>query len=87
MNIRFYLDIAKSIWYNSAAMQNETTINKKEKSATKLLFTIKEAAEILSISAKSVRRLIERDLLKINPALRIKLITLDSLESFAKMTL
>ncbi len=53
----------------------------------KLLFTIKEAAQILSVSEKSVRRLIERGLLQTNPALRVKLLTRESVEAFAKMTL
>ena len=54
---------------------------------TKLLFTIRDTAHILSVSEKSVRRLIERGLLKTNPALRVRLITRESLEAFAKMTL
>ena len=52
----------------------------------KLLYTIKETAFILSVSEKSVRRFLERGLLKSNPALRIKLITRESVEAFAKMT-
>jgi len=52
---------------------------------TKLLYTIAETAEILSISIKSVRRLLERGLLKANPALRVKLITRESIETFARM--
>ncbi len=52
----------------------------------KLLYTIKETAYILGIKEKSVRRLLERGLLKSNPALRIKLITRESIEAFVKMT-
>ncbi len=53
----------------------------------KLLYTIQDTAKILSISVKSVRRLLERGLLKSNPALRVKLITRPSIEEFAKMTI
>lgn len=53
----------------------------------KLLYSIKDTAEILSIKDKSVRRLLKRGLLKCNPAFRIKLITWESIEAFAKMTL
>jgi len=55
--------------------------------SNKLLFSIRDAAQILSMSEKSVRRLIERGLLKVNPALRIKLVTAESIRAFAKMTL
>ena len=53
----------------------------------KLLFTIEDTADILTMSTKSVGRLIERGLLKTNPALRVKLLTRESIEAFAKMTL
>lgn len=53
----------------------------------KLLFTLAETASLLSISTKTVRRLLERDLLKTNPALRTKLITRNSILAFAQMTL
>jgi hypothetical protein len=62
-----------------------TTIEQTKGERTKLLFTIEETSKILSMSIKSVRRLLERGLLKANPALRIKLITRDSIETFAKM--
>jgi DNA-directed RNA polymerase specialized sigma24 family protein len=52
----------------------------------KLLFTIKEAAYILSVSEKSIRRFLERGLLKSSHALRTKLITRESIEGFAKLT-
>jgi hypothetical protein len=52
----------------------------------KLLFTLKDTAEILSVSEKSVRRLLNRGQLKTSPALRTKLITRESIESFAKHT-
>jgi len=67
--------------------ENNAFLNSRRYTNAKLLYTLREAAEILSISEKSVRRLIERGLLKTNPALRIKLITRESLEAFAKMTL
>jgi hypothetical protein len=53
---------------------------------TKLLYTLKETAFMLSVSEKSVRRLLERGLLKSNPALRTKLISSASINAFAKMT-
>jgi hypothetical protein len=53
----------------------------------KLLYTTKEAAYILGVDEKSIYRLINRDLLKTNPAFRIMLIHRASLEAFAKMTL
>jgi hypothetical protein len=53
----------------------------------KLLFSIKETAQILSMSEKSVRRLIARGLLQANPALRIKLVTAESILAFARMTM
>lgn len=52
----------------------------------KLLYTIKEVAYILSVSEKSVRRFLERGLLKCSKALRTKLITRESVEDFVKMT-
>ena len=57
------------------------------KRSEKLLYTVKETAQLLSVSTKSVRRLLGRGLLKTNPALRIKLITRESIEAFAQMTL
>jgi hypothetical protein len=54
---------------------------------TKLLYTIRETAQLLSVSEKSVRRLLDRGLLKSNPAFRIKLITRESIEAFVKMTI
>jgi hypothetical protein len=68
----------------------ESHLNQKEQHALKsgrLLYSVKDTAFLLSISQKSVRRLIERGLLKTNPALRIRLITRESIEAFAKVTL
>jgi hypothetical protein len=53
----------------------------------KLLYSIKAAAKMLSVSEKSIRRLLGRGLLKSNPALRVKLITAESIQAFAAMTL
>jgi hypothetical protein len=53
---------------------------------TKLQYPIDETAVILSMSEKSVRRLIKRGLLQSNPALRDKRITRDSIVAFARMT-
>jgi len=64
-----------------------STIENLEKTEhlPKLFYTIKDAAAMMSMSEKSVRRLLERGLLKSSPALRIKLITRDSIEAFAEM--
>jgi len=67
---------------NSILTTNKRTITEQGK----LLFTIRQTADILSISTKSVRRLMERGLLKSNPALRTKLIHRDVIETFAKTT-
>jgi len=64
---------------NTIEMDNETL--------PKLLYTIREAAQMLSVSEKTIRRLLERGLLKSNPALRVKLITAESIQAFAAMTL
>jgi hypothetical protein len=64
------------------------TFKPKEKSKfdlPKLLFTIKQTAYMLSVSEKSVRRFLERGLLKSSPALRTKLITRESIEAFARL--
>lgn len=50
----------------------------------KLCFTIKETAYMLSVSEKTVRRFLERGLLKSSHALRTKLITRESIENFVK---
>jgi hypothetical protein len=66
-----------------------TTLNQNEKpklELPKLFFTIKETAYLLSVSEKSVRRLLERGLLKSSLALRTKLITRESIEAFATLT-
>lgn len=52
----------------------------------KLLYTIKDTARILSMSEKSVRRLLDRGLLKSSKALRTKLITAESIRNFASIT-
>lgn len=57
-----------------------------ENQPSKLLYTIKDTAHILSVSEKSVRRFLERGLLKTSHALRTKLITRESIENFVKAT-
>ena len=52
----------------------------------KLLYTIAEAAYILAVSQKTIRRLLERGLLTSSNAIRTKLITWQSIEAFVKMT-
>lgn len=72
----------------SSTGQNSQTKKSREtqNELTRLLYSVNETATLLSISTKSVRRLLERGLLKANPALRIKLISRESIEAFAKMT-
>jgi hypothetical protein len=53
----------------------------------RLLYTIKETAYMLGVSEKSVRRFLQRGLLKTNPTTRTKIITAASIQAFAKMTL
>jgi hypothetical protein len=55
-------------------------------SLPRLFFTIKQTAYMLSVSEKSVRRFLERGLLKSHPALRTKLITRESIDAFTKIT-
>jgi len=69
----------------------EAKIMKKEADHTKfhsylpkLLYSIPETAHMLSMDDKSVRRLLERGLLKSSKALRTKLITRESIENFIK---
>jgi hypothetical protein len=66
-------------------MSKELPSNKSR--PRKLLYSIKETAELLSISTKSVRRLIQRGVLKYSPAFRTKLISWDSIAAFAGDTI
>ena len=50
----------------------------------KLLFTLKETAQLLSISERTVYRLIDRGLLKAHPSFRRQLIFRESLEAFCE---
>ncbi len=49
--------------------------------------TVKQAAFLLNMSAKSVRRLIERGLLKPSLGLRRKLIPVEDIDAYKKLTL
>jgi DNA-directed RNA polymerase specialized sigma24 family protein len=49
-------------------------------------FSVKQTADILNVSEKSVRRLLERGLLKSSNALRVKRIPRASIEAFEKAT-
>lgn len=55
-----------------------------QEKSLKRAYKIKEAAEILGISAKTVRRLIARRLLKAIRVLRIYLITAEELDRFLR---
>ena len=50
------------------------------------MFTVHEAASMLSMSEKTVYRLIKRGDLRASPAIRTKLITAASIELFAGLT-
>ena len=52
----------------------------------KLMFTVHEAASMLSMSEKTVYRLIKRGDLRASTAIRTKLITAASIELFAGLT-
>jgi hypothetical protein len=52
----------------------------------KLLYSIEETAYILSVSTKTVRRFLQRGLLKSSYAIRTKLITRESILTFIKTT-
>lgn len=64
--------------------QNETERLKAE--LPRLFYKIEEAAYILNVSEKTVRRFLERGLLQCSKALRTKLITRESIETFTKLT-
>jgi excisionase family DNA binding protein len=53
---------------------------------TPRFLTVKEAAIYLNVSTKTIRRLLERGLLKSSKALRKKLIPCTDLESFFQRT-
>ena len=57
-----------------------------ESNLNKLFYTVDEAAELLSVSTKSVRRLIKRGQLSNSKALRKILIPRCDLEGFAALT-
>ena len=48
-----------------------------------LFMTVKQTAKVLSVSDKTVYRLLDRGLLKASAALRHKLITVSSISEFA----
>lgn len=57
-----------------------------EELLTQLQYNIEDTAKLLgNISTKSVRRLLERGLLKANPALRHKMITRESILRFIRL--
>ena len=63
-----------------------STRQKPKGDLPKLLYTIKETAYVLGVSVKTVRRLLERGLLKTSHAIRTKLITRESIDEFIRVT-
>jgi excisionase family DNA binding protein len=55
-------------------------------SSEPLFYTVKEAAKALNVSEKSVRRFLERGILKSSLALRKKLIPREQIKNFFKAT-
>jgi len=71
---------------NEQVVKPSLTQNERRPELAKILFNIKDTAHILSVSEKSVRRFLKRGLLNTNPVLRTKLIHLESIQAFARMT-
>ena len=68
------------------ATNQRMNLPKPKSPLPKLMFTVHEAATMLSISEKTVYRLIKRGELKAPTAIRTKLITAASIELFAGLT-
>ena len=65
----------------------ETTLHEKSKAEdVKQYYTIPEAAAILSISTRSVRRLVDRGILKRSFSVRHIRIMADSLKTYSRLT-
>jgi excisionase family DNA binding protein len=63
------------------------TTDKPTPVAPRLAYSVKEAAEILGVSEKTVRRLIDRRLLRVSRAIRHLLIPRRELERFLEETI
>lgn len=64
----------------------ETEVTKVAPALPRLAYSLKEAAQILGISEKSVRRLVDRNLLRPSRALRHLLIPHSEIERFLHET-
>jgi len=65
--------------------QNQSRIS-EQRGPERLCYTVKEAAIALNVSEKTIRRLLDRGLLKSSLALRKKLIPRQCLENFFQAT-
>jgi excisionase family DNA binding protein len=63
-------------------MKKSTRKEPPQREVPRLAYSVREVAAMLNVSSKSVRRLVDRDLLKASRALRHLRITRVSLESF-----
>lgn len=80
-------EVAKSSSYSCsggtphASVRNQSKVH--DKTVSKRLYTLKEAAQSLGMSTGTVRRLVDRGLLKPNRALRTLLFSATELDRFA----
>jgi excisionase family DNA binding protein len=82
--------VLKGIAYEKQKLNPDTMSNKiateNQQQLKKLFYTVEEAAEVLSVSVKSIRRWIDRQLLTCSNASRKKLIPCEQVEAFVKAT-
>ncbi len=77
---------ARETW-NPASAPAQKAVSHEQGGPPKLAYRVKETAQILGISEKSVRRLIDRGLLRSSKALRHLLIPRHEIERFLRDTL
>ncbi len=71
--------------FRSTPMQSSNAVA-QEKSLSKLAYSMRETADLLSVSYVTVHRLLKRGLLKSSGALRHKIIPRSEIERFLKET-